>query len=642
MPWPAFDQLDLYASAIRTVGSVILALRPDHTVCFWNAEAERLYGLTRDEALGLDYVRTFIAPEQQHLIAADIRKVLAGEPTWNFEDDSVLASGERRTLIWNVQRFTNAAAEVCGIVACGYDITARKDAERTLRLVWDRSTEGLLIGGGPGIVDCNPAALAMLGLAHRAELIGQHPLVFSPARQPDGELSADKARRLDTITRERGEHRFEWWHRRRDGTPVPTAVHVRMVELDGRERTVIAWHDLSEQHATAAREAALREQLARSQKLDALGHLAGGVAHDFNNLLTAIRGSLDLALLDLPANSPAATELQLAQETTARAGALVRQLLAFARHRESSPTTFDLAELIRETQSLWRRLLPPELTLRVTVPDTAVPVRGDASQLEQVCLNLLVNARDAMPTGGEVRVSLRVDAGEPTARVHLDVADTGVGMSPAVRDRVFDPFFTTKPLGEGTGIGLAVVYGVISAHEGTVDIESAVGEGTTVRITLPLAVDPAWRPDEGLTTTSELPVPVTRLGGNGRSVLLVDDEPAVRGALARVLRRAGFDVIEATHGAEALTRWHADSSHVSVVLSDVRMPVMDGPEFVRHLRAAGGRTPVLLMSGFADEDLVRGLPPDVARVLSKPFSSEALLTALRDTMDAAPSPRAVS
>ena len=629
MRWPDFTHADLLDAALATTGSVVLALRPDHTVCYWNAHAERLYRLPAAEAVGIDYVARFIAPEQQALIAADIRKVLAGEPTWDFEDDSVLADGSRRTLVWNVRRFGNEQGEVCGIVASGYDITARKEAERTFRLVWDHSTEGLLIGGGPGIVDCNPAALAMLGLDDPAQLIGRHPLEFSPEYQPDGARSAEKARRMDAITRELGEHRFEWVHCRPDGTPVPTAVHVRVAKLDGRPRTVIAWLDLTEQHATVEREAALREQLARAQKLDALGHLAGGIAHDFNNLLSAIGGSVELALADVPPTSGAATELRLALDTTARAAALVRQLLAFGRQREARHTTLDLGELVRASEPLWRRVLPASVALIVEVPAVPAPLLGDASQLEQVCMNLLVNARDAMPEGGELRVRVSV-AGPPAAsRVCLEVCDTGMGMPPSVLDRVFDPFFTTKPLGSGTGLGLAVVYGVVSAHDGTVSIDSRVGEGTAVRVEFPAAGDVAASVPA---TSSESNA--TGAPAGGHTLLLVEDEPAVRGALARLLRRGGYTVLEATHGAEALTLWHEHADRVGMVLSDVRMPVMNGPDLARQLRSGGSRTPVVLMSGFADEALTDALPEGVVRVLAKPFSAADLLAAVRSALAA--------
>lgn len=634
MHWPNFSESDLAEAVLETSGSVVLGLRPDHTICYWNRAAEQLYGLSAADAIGLDYVERFIAPEQRPLIAADIRKVLAGEPTWAFEDDSVLTNGERRTLVWNVKRFANGAGEICGILASGWDITSRKDAERAFRLVWDQSTEGLLIGGGPGIVDCNPAALRMLGLTDRAQLIGRHPLVFSPEFQPDGERSSDKAKRIDALTRELGEYRFEWMHQRTDGTPVPTEVHVRVVALDGQTRTVIAWLDLSERQATAEREAALRGQLLHSQKLDALGHLAGGIAHDFNNLLTALRGSLELALLDVDANGAVAAELRLAQETTTRAAALVRQLLAFSRQREATYQTLDLGALVRDAESMWRRVLPSNITLHVHTTELATPVWGDPGQLEQVCLNLVVNARDAMAAGGELRVHVGRVATDGLPRASLEVADSGTGMPASVMARVFDPFFTTKPLGAGTGLGLAVVYGTVTAHDGTVSIDSTVGEGTVVRVELPLALssDAAT----GLAVTAELPVPtaVSDAPGPRGTVLLVEDEPAVRGALRRVLMRGGFEVIEATHGAEALTLWHADPSRIALVLSDVRMPVLSGPDLVRQLRAAGSRTPVLLMSGFADEELVRDLPPNVAQVLAKPFPSAALLAAARHAIAA--------
>lgn len=632
MTWPTFDQAALLDSAMDTTGSVVLALRPDHAICYWNHAAERLYGLRAEDAMGVDYVATFIVPEQREAIAADIRKVLAGEPTWGFEDDSVVADGTRRTLVWNVRRFTNAAGEVCGILAAGMDITERKEAEAAFRLVWDQSTEGLLLGGGPGIVDCNPAALAMLGLTDRAQLVGRHPVAFSPEFQPDGSRSVEKAARMDARTRTQPEHRFEWVHQRVDGTPVPTAVHVRRSTLNGRKITVIAWHDLTEQYARAEREHALREQLLQSQKLDALGHLAGGIAHDFNNLLTVLRGSIELALIDLPPEAPAASEMRIAQETTIRAAALVRQLLAFGRQRASSRAAIDVGVLVRSAQPLWRRLLPASVTLAIDLPATTLPVWGDAGQLEQVLVNLLVNARDAMPEGGEIRVRASVQRSVEPAVVCLEVCDTGEGIAPSLLERVFDPFFTTKPVGTGTGLGLAVVYGIVSSHEGTVQVESELGRGTTVRVLLPLSAADA----SGVEAPT---LPELQGGGDGAAVgtvLLVDDEPAVRSALSRVLRRAGHEVLEATHGAEALTVWHANAARIGAVVSDVRMPVMSGPEFVRQLWALGSRTPVLLMSGFADGALTRELPPSVVRVLGKPFATADLLAAVDASLAALP------
>ncbi len=621
---PHIETITLLEAAVETTASVCLALRPDHTIMLWNRAAEELYGVPRAQAYGLDYVARFIAPEQQAAVAADIRKVLAGEPTWQFEDDSVLTDGTRRTLVWNVCRVLDAQGEPCGIIAAGHDISARKEAERTFRLVWDHSTEGLLIGGGPGIIDCNPAALAMLGLSNREQLIGRHPMEFSPAVQPNGTPSAQQAKINDALTRERGEHRFPWTHQRTDGTLVPTDVHVRRARLAGRPVTVIAWVDRSEQTAIAEREAALRTQLLRAQKLDALGHLAGGIAHDFNNLLAAIRGSLDLAMLDLAPDSSAATELSIAQETTSRAASLVRQLLTFGRQREAALEVFDLAAFVRSTELMLRRLLPAHSTLILDVLPDSLFVYGDRTQLEQVLVNLVVNARDAMPAGGVVTVRLTA-AGASTARcARLEVIDTGKGMSADVLDRVFDPFFTTKPVGSGSGLGLSVVYGIVSAHDGIVNVESEVGVGTVVRADLPQAESPA-APVESIVDDADA---VRVRPGSVATILVVEDEPSVRGALRRLLEREGYAVLEATHGAEALTVWYANGAEVRAVLSDVRMPIMTGPEFVRLLRATGSRTPVVLMSGFADSELVRALPEGVTEVLSKPFHASDLLRAV--------------
>jgi len=621
---PDIATIALLEAAVETTASVCLALRPDHTVMLWNRAAEALYSMPREQALGMDYVATFIAPEQQDAVASDIRKVLAGEPTWGFEDDSVFPDGTRRTLVWNVRRVLDDSGEPCGVLAAGHDITLLKEAQSTFQLVWDHSTEGLLIGGGPGIIDCNPAALAMLGLTHREQLIGRHPMEFSPPVQPDGTPSVQQAKRNDALTRERGEYRFRWTHQKPDGTLVPTEVHVRLARLASREVTVIAWLDLTEQAAIAEREAALRSQLLRAQKLDALGHLAGGVAHDFNNLLAAIRGSLDLAMLDLAPDSSAATEISIAQETTLRAASLVRQLLTFGQQREAALTVFDLAAYVHSTEPMLRRLLPAHLELLLDVVARPLFVFGDQSQLEQVLVNLVVNARDAMPAGGVVTVRLAEAGGESARSVQLEVRDTGSGMSSGVLERAFDPFFTTKPVGSGSGLGLSVVYGIVSAHGGIVNVESEVGVGTVVRAHIPQVDTPAAL----VTPVADVPHDGQTRPEVGATILVVEDEPSVRGALRRLLERAGYTVLEATHGAEALTVWYANSSTVRAILSDVRMPVMTGREFVRLLRVAGSRTPVVLMSGFADAELIGALPVGVTEVLSKPFNSTALLRAV--------------
>jgi two-component system cell cycle sensor histidine kinase/response regulator CckA len=270
------------------------------------------------------------------------------------------------------------------------------------------------------------------------------------------------------------------------------------------------------------------------------------------------------------------------------------------------------------------------MTLTLELAPHPLHVSGDKSQLEQVLVNLVVNARDAISDGGSIVVRL-TRGGEQKPYARLEVSDNGPGMPAEVLDRVFDPFFTTKPVGAGTGLGLSVVYGVVSAHDGLVHIESAIGHGTSVRVDLPLSAKP-----ESLVASAN-PVDDTPEGTEqgttrGELVLLVEDEAAVRRTVQRLLEHAGYTVIAATHGAEALTLWHAHSANVRVVLSDVRMPVMSGPEFVRQLRVAGSRLPVVLMSGFADVELTRSLPAGVRELLQKPFATAELFRAVREAL----------
>lgn len=317
------------------------------------------------------------------------------------------------------------------------------------------------------------------------------------------------------------------------------------------------------------------------------------------------------------------------QDTTVRAANLVRQLLTFGRQGESACDVFDLAARVQSEEPLLRRLLPPAVSLTMELCAEPLFVLGDASQIEQVVVNLLVNARDALTDGGDITLRVSAAVGGTAACARLEVIDTGPGMAPELLDRVFDPFFTTKPVGTGTGLGLAVVYGVVSAHDGTVQIESSVGAGTTVRVELPLVPAP-----ETALPADHVPADpaMTPVSSTGDVVLLVEDEPAVRRTLVRLLERDGYTVLAATHGAEALTVWHSNASVIRAVVSDVRMPVMSGPEFVRQLRAAGSRLPVVLMSGFADTELTRTLPPGVTDVLSKPFVASEMLRAVKSAV----------
>ncbi|MCC7052161.1 MAG: PAS domain S-box protein [Gemmatimonadaceae bacterium] len=614
----------MLGAIIDTAGNIILGLRPDHAIFAWNAAAERLYQTPRHKAIGMDYVTTFVAPESRDAVAIDIAEVLAGKRTLNYENGLLLPDGTRRTLLWNVARLVDEQGTATGIVATGQDITARKEAEERFRLVFEHALDGLLLTDTTGaVIDCNPAALRMLGLRFKAELIGRRPAEFSPARQPDGTPSEQKSREFGAITLERGAHTFEWLHQRADGTPVPVEVSVRHATLSGRRVSVVSWRDHSRREELARERSEMEQRLNLAQKMEAVGQLAGGVAHDFNNLLAAIRNSIQLAVNEMPPEFSLRGDLELALQTTERAAGLTGQLLAFSRRQTRPTEPVDVVRLVAEVLPLLRTSLPPSIDVQVHAASTPAIVLADRSQLEQVVLNLVLNARDAMPGGGTLSLAVTLDAA--TAQVHLSVADTGVGMDAAVCARVFEPFFTTKPVGTGTGLGLAVVYGVVTQSGGTVRVESAPGQGTTFHITLP-ARPGAAAPTAPPAAIDAGPLPAT--------VLLVDDDTAVRSTTRRLLSRQEFTVIEAQNGHDALERFRAEGEHIAVVLTDIRMPVMDGVTLAQEIRRLSPGFPVLFISGF-DEIGPSDVPGlEDIQLLAKPFSAANLFAALRAAINA--------
>ena len=614
----------MLGAIVDTSGSVILGLRPDHTIFAWNRAAEALYQTARADAIGTDYVQRFIAPEHRDAVAADIRQVLAGVDTRDFEDDSVLPDGTRRTLLWNVSRVLDDEQASIGVVATGQDITGRKEAEERFRLVFEHSADGLLLSDETGVLDCNPASLRMLGLSEKHELIGRRPADFSPFAQPDGTSSDEKSRGIGAATLERGVMTFDWVHQRADGHPVPVEVSVRHATLRGKRVSVIAWRDQSHRAEIERQRMELEQQLNVARKLEAVGQLAGGVAHDFNNLLAAIRNCIQLVMNEVPEGFAFREDLALALTTTERAARLTGQLLSFSRRQAPLGECVDLASLVHDMRPLLRTSLPASVTVRIEAAASGAHVRADRGQLEQVVLNIAQNARDAMPSGGTLTLSVSVD--DDAMQSTLTISDTGMGMDDAVRQRIFEPFFTTKPLGEGTGLGLAVVYGVVTQAGGTVRAESVKGVGTSICIVLPRSMDDVTEPPhQG--APSETVV---------ERILLVDDDAAVRVTTRRLLERLDFAVVEAENGIEALEVFRARRADIAVVLSDIRMPGMDGFRLAREVRALDPAFPILFISGF-DAQMHkdrRGLE-DIA-MLAKPFALDKLLQMLRAAIASRP------
>jgi signal transduction histidine kinase/ActR/RegA family two-component response regulator len=367
--------------------------------------------------------------------------------------------------------------------------------------------------------------------------------------------------------------------------------------------------------ARAARERErLEETLHRSQKLEAVGRLAGGVAHDFNNLLTVIGGNAQLALEQQVPESVDARLREIAYSTD-RAADLVRQLLSFSRVDTVKLRVVEVNDEVEAVLRMLPRLIASNIEIAADLTHEPTLVLADAVQLEQVLLNLGINARDAMPQGG--RLTFETSTTESTVR--LSVRDTGIGMDDETRSHIFEPFFTTKELGEGTGLGLATAYGIVTRAGGSIEVESTPGLGTTFVIELPFAsIDP-----EQLLTAKGTEVP----GGRGERILLAEDDAAVRMVAAEMLQRAGYAVVVASDGDEALRLLGEEV--VDLIVCDAMMPRMTGPQLIEAIRAAGDRTPVVLMSGQSQEGATRRGADSLVTTIAKPFTSDELSAAVR-------------
>jgi two-component system cell cycle sensor histidine kinase/response regulator CckA len=470
----------------------------------------------------------------------------------------------------------------------------------------------------------NEAAVSQYGYA-REELLAMtvehlHPPEEVPALR---ELVA----KSETGFRNRG----EWHHRTKDSTTIDVEITRNTLTFAGRPAALAMAHDITSRKS-------IERQLLQAQKMEAVGRLAGGIAHDFNNLLTAIFGSSDLLLDDLSRDDHRRADVEDIKKAAQRAAALTRQLLAFSRQQVLAPQVLDLNALIADVEKLLRRLIGEDLEFRTVLAPDLGAVRADPGQLEQVIMNLAVNARDAMPQGGKLTVeTANVDLDDAYAPAHvpvvpgryamLAVSDTGIGMDTQVKAHLFEPFFTTKEKGKGTGLGLAMVYGIVKQSDGYIWVYSEPGQGTTFKIYLP-RVEAAAEPP------APKPMPPASLRG-AETVLLAEDEEAVRNLTRRVLEAHGYTVLVAANGQEALRLADSHTGPIHLLLTDVVMPNMSGRQLAKRVVSGRHATKVLYLSGYTDDAIVQHgvLEPGIA-FLQKPFTPQGLARKLREVLDA--------
>lgn len=609
---------------------------PDHRFTYLSPSLANVLGYEPDQLLGQPYdVLLREEPYADETQARTEQAIRTGQRAGTYRS-AVSHRDGRRVVLEIVERpLLDDRGTVVGVQGFARDITEREYSDAALR----RSEEYFR-----ALIEDAPELIAVIDRRLRARYLSPgytHLLGHDPARlvgstimeliHPD-DLSKVQETMARLVRRPGATASVEARVRHGNGSwRLLQARAKNLLDLEAVAGIVVNAHDITEHRL-------LQNRFEQAQKMEAVGRLAGGVAHDFNNALTAITGYGRFILESLEDGHPLRSDAREILTAAEHATGVVRQLLAFSRTQVRQPVPLELNRVVGEFQKMLRHLIGAGVELAVeTDPDLPV-VRIDRTQVEQVLVNLALNARDAMPDGGLLRITTtRVDldgehqlvALEPGTYAFLSVRDTGSGMGPDVLDHLFEPFFTTKKAGRGTGLGLSTVYGIVQQNGGQIACESRAGEGTTFSIWLPAA-------GEGVTATTDAPVAEEQedLTMIGKVVLVAEDEPAVRGLARRILERRGFRVLEAADGVEALEIAQLHHDRIDLLLTDAIMPRLGGRDLARRLAEQRPDVRVLFMSGYAESEIVhRGLLDPGIAFLEKPFTADELTAAVRTTLE---------
>ena len=566
-----------------------------------------------------------VHPEDAERVRSTFAQTVATGAMQRFEHRLQLANLSVRQLESHASVLRDAKGEVANILLVSRDVTARREAEARIReqaSLLDRARDAIIATDlDHRIAYWNASAERLYGwkagdvYGHRLEELN---LGFDPAR-----FATARAQMLKT-----GEWRGDFRLRTRTGeTVLVESTWSLVVENDGRPRSILFIDtDVTERKK-------LETQLLRAQRMESIGTLAGGVAHDLNNVLTPILLSIEL----LSAKLESEEDRWLLEKTKASAShgaALVQQLLAFARGAEARRTRIEPSIALADLRPLIRQSLPAAIQLAFAESERAWPIQADATQFNQVVVNLCINARDAMPHGGRIEIATRnvaVDSAlagvnpgvSPGPHVRISVSDTGTGIPAGIIEKIFDPFFTTKAAGKGTGLGLSMVAGIMKSHGGFVQVESEAGRGATFHLFFPATPEPAAAPPR---VPQALPA-----AGSGEAILLIDDEPIVRDTLELVLKRSGYRVVAAGDGGSGIDAFLKHRDEISLLITDMMLPDLIGTEVVKTIRKERPTLPIIAISGMMSSgnfDELLHLDPPV-NCLSKPVSPATLMVAVR-------------
>ncbi len=630
------ESLDRYQAVVDAALDGIVSVDEDNRIVVFNAAAEQMFLIPAAEAIGQP-LEQFIPMQHRATHAALMRKFaqsgVAERKMGEFSKINAIKSDGTAFPI---------SASISHILIRGHTVftatlrdnsrqeqteAALRDSEERYRTIVEWSPIPARIHRDGVVIYVNPAAVRLFGAASAEELVGKSK--FDQLHPDSLALAQERIARTTDAHFDAPPVLLKYV--RKDGKVIHTEVQGRTISYGGQLAVLTSIHDITSRAEAEAARASLETQLREAQKMAAIGTLAGGMAHDFNNILATILGNVELARQDAGSEPDVLESLDEIRKAGARARDLVQQILSFSRRQPVERTPIDLASVVEETGRLLHATLPARVSLEVACAPGTPAVLADATQIEQVLINLAANAMQAIGNAsGTVGIrldSVRVDAAE---RVRLTVTDTGPGMAAAVRERIFEPFFTTKPVNEGTGLGLSVVHGIVHAHEGSIEVESAPGHGATFTILLPAACAKAGPARDAPPSGAAAP----GAAGRRRQILYLDDDPALVSLFKRLFERRDYRVSAYTDQHEALAALRADPAAFDLVVTDYNMPGLSGLDVARAVRAIRPGLPVAVASGFVDEALTeQAAGAGVREILFKATSVDEYCTDVQRVLD---------
>ena len=625
-----------FSTTLESIGDAVISTDTGGLITFLNPVAERVTGWPAGDAIGRPLASVF------HIVNEDTRQAVDNPADMVLRDGAVVGLANHTLLINRDGHdvpiddsgapIKDPSGKMTGVVVVFRDVSARRQAEheiaesaRRYKLLFDSNPQPMWVYDQETLsfLAVNNAAIQSYGYS-REEFLGTTLLHIRP------EEDVPKLLEVTAVPTTSLHTEGPWRHRKKNGTVITVEITEHPLVFDGREACLVLASDITERKR-------LEEQFYRAQRLESVGRLAGGVAHDFNNLLTVINGYSDMLLGDAPPESlrEGLKEIRNAGE---RAAALTQQLLAFSRKQILEPSVVNLNRVVDDIQKMLRRLIREDIELVSKLSPDLGNITADQGQLQQVIMNLAVNARDAMPDGGAIIIEtanvmfdeayVSGHAGTRTGpHVMLAVSDTGIGMTPEVRKRIFEPFFTTKPTGTGTGLGLATVYGMVKQSGGWIWVYSEPDRGSTFKVYFPRTDSPA----------SPSQAPLKRETGGNETILVVEDQPEVRDLAVTALRKCGYNVHSAADGAEAIAFSRQFSGALHLLLTDVIMPGTNGRETADTLRKQRPGLRVLFMSGYTANVIAHhGVLDAGIDYLQKPFTPEILAARVREVLGPRP------